>query len=136
MRRSPMMPILVRSTVVMAVAEAIGVIAIDAAHAAGSGMPWEAPLQRILESIKGPVAKVAAVIIIIVTGLSHFAILNGTLASSVDVRARAPAPMGATQERIGDSFVVDGMKYTVMYRRYVRLVLPLRSIGHRGVFAK
>jgi type IV secretion system protein VirB2 len=64
------MPILVRSTVVMAVAEAIGVIAIDAAHAAGSGMPWEAPLQRILESIEGPVAKVAAVIIIIVTGLS------------------------------------------------------------------
>ena len=33
-------------------------------------MPWEAPLQRILESIQGPVAKVAAVIIIIVTGLS------------------------------------------------------------------
>jgi type IV secretion system protein VirB2 len=40
------------------------------ARAAGSGMPWEAPLQRILESIQGPVAKVAAVIIIIVTGLS------------------------------------------------------------------
>jgi type IV secretion system protein VirB2 len=40
------------------------------AYAAGSGMPWEAPLQRILESIEGPVAKVIAVIIIIVTGLS------------------------------------------------------------------
>ncbi len=40
------------------------------AHAAGSGMPWEAPLQRILESIEGPVAKIVAVIIIIVTGLS------------------------------------------------------------------
>ena len=40
------------------------------AHAAGSGMPWEAPLQRILESIEGPVAKVIAVVIIIVTGLS------------------------------------------------------------------
>ena len=40
------------------------------AHAAGSGMPWEAPLQRILESIEGPVAKVVAVVIIIVTGLS------------------------------------------------------------------
>jgi type IV secretion system protein TrbC len=34
------------------------------------GMPWEAPLQRILESIEGPVAKVIAVVIIIVTGLS------------------------------------------------------------------
>ena len=42
----------------------------DAAWAAGSGMPWEAPLQRILESIEGPVAKVVAVITIIVTGLS------------------------------------------------------------------
>ena len=42
----------------------------DAADAAGSGMPWEAPLQRILESIEGPVAKVVAVVIIIVTGLS------------------------------------------------------------------
>jgi type IV secretory pathway VirB2 component (pilin) len=40
------------------------------AHGAGSGMPWEAPLQRILESIEGPVAKVIAVITIIVTGLS------------------------------------------------------------------
>jgi len=42
----------------------------DSAAAAGSGMPWEAPLQRILESIEGPVAKVVAVVIIIVTGLS------------------------------------------------------------------
>ncbi len=41
-----------------------------AAQAAGSGMPWEAPLQRILESVEGPVAKVAAVVIIILTGLS------------------------------------------------------------------
>ena len=42
----------------------------EPAVAAGSGMPWEAPLQRILESIEGPVAKVVAVVIIIVTGLS------------------------------------------------------------------
>ena len=40
------------------------------ARAAGSSMPWEAPLQAILESIQGPVAKIVAVIIIIVTGLS------------------------------------------------------------------
>ena len=40
------------------------------AHAAGSGMPWEAPLQRILESIEGPVAKVVAVVTIIITGLT------------------------------------------------------------------
>jgi type IV secretion system protein VirB2 len=41
-----------------------------AAQAAGSNMPWEAPLQSILDSIQGPVAKIIAVIIIIVTGLT------------------------------------------------------------------
>src|SRR5712691_10769349 len=41
-----------------------------AALAAGSGMPWEAPLTQILESIEGPVARIVAVIIIIITGLS------------------------------------------------------------------
>ncbi|MDP9968934.1 type IV secretion system protein VirB2 [Variovorax paradoxus] len=40
------------------------------AQAAGSNMPWEAPLQSILDSIQGPVAKIVAVIIIIVTGLT------------------------------------------------------------------
>ena len=40
------------------------------AHAAGSSMPWEAPLQSILESIQGPVARIVAVIIIIATGLA------------------------------------------------------------------
>ena len=39
-------------------------------HAAGSSMPWEAPLQSILDSIQGPVAKIIAVIIIIATGLT------------------------------------------------------------------
>ena len=40
------------------------------AHAGGSSMPWEAPQQSILQSIEGPVAKIIAVIIIIVTGLT------------------------------------------------------------------
>ena len=40
------------------------------AMAAGSNMPWEQPLQQILNSVQGPVAKIIAVIIIIVTGLS------------------------------------------------------------------
>jgi hypothetical protein len=40
------------------------------AHAGGSSMPWEAPLQSILESIEGPVAKIIAVMIIIITGLT------------------------------------------------------------------
>lgn len=40
------------------------------ALAAGSNMPWEQPLQQILQSIEGPVSKIIAVIIIIATGLS------------------------------------------------------------------
>jgi type IV secretion system protein TrbC len=40
------------------------------AYAAGSNMPWEQPLNQILESIQGPVAKVVSVIVIIVTGLT------------------------------------------------------------------
>ena len=40
------------------------------AQAAGSGMPWEAPLQKVLDSVQGPVAKIVAVIIIITTGLT------------------------------------------------------------------
>ena len=40
------------------------------AYAAGSNMPWETPLNSILESVQGPVAKIVSVIIITVTGLS------------------------------------------------------------------
>jgi type IV secretion system protein TrbC len=40
------------------------------AGAAGSNMPWEQPLNQILQSVEGPVAKILAVIIIIVTGLT------------------------------------------------------------------
>jgi type IV secretion system protein VirB2 len=40
------------------------------ADAAGSGMPWEQPLQKVLDSVQGPVAKIVAVIIIITTGLT------------------------------------------------------------------
>ncbi|AKC86317.1 TrbC/VirB2 family protein [Pseudoxanthomonas suwonensis] len=40
------------------------------ASAGGSSMPWEGPLQAILDSIQGPVARIIAVIIIIVTGLT------------------------------------------------------------------
>lgn len=49
---------------------AILALATGPAHASGSSMPWESPLQSILESIEGPVAKIIAVIIIITTGLT------------------------------------------------------------------
>ena len=45
-------------------------VAIPPAWAGGSGMPWEQPLQQVLESVQGPVAKIVAVIIIITTGLT------------------------------------------------------------------
>lgn len=40
------------------------------AQAAGSNMPWEAPLQQLLDSIQGPVVRIFAVIIIAITGLT------------------------------------------------------------------
>lgn len=39
------------------------------AFAAGSGMPWEGPLEQILASLSGPVARAIGVAAIIVTGL-------------------------------------------------------------------
>jgi type IV secretion system protein TrbC len=53
-----------------AVTPCIAMLVASAAHAAGSGMPWEQPLEAVLESVQGPVAKIIAVIIIIVTGLT------------------------------------------------------------------
>jgi type IV secretion system protein VirB2 len=49
---------------------ALVVAAAAPAYAAGTNMPWEQPLQQILDSIQGPVAKIVAVIIIVVTGLT------------------------------------------------------------------
>ena len=49
---------------------AISLMLAPAAHASGSSMPWEQPLQQILQSIEGPVAKIIAVIVIIATGLA------------------------------------------------------------------
>jgi type IV secretion system protein VirB2 len=48
----------------------ISLMVTASAHASGSSMPWEAPLQSILQSIEGPVAKIIAVIVIISTGLA------------------------------------------------------------------
>jgi len=56
--------------VVLATVVATTCFAVDPAFAAGSNMPWEQPLNQILQSVEGPVAKIIAVIIIITTGLS------------------------------------------------------------------
>ncbi|MFT5331014.1 MAG: type IV secretory pathway VirB2 component (pilin) [Parasphingorhabdus sp.] len=55
----------------LALASVLLALAISSsASAAGSGMPWEEPLQQVLESVQGPVAKIIAVMIIIITGLT------------------------------------------------------------------
>lgn len=46
------------------------------AFAGGSGMPWEDPLQKIADSITGPVAKVAGIIAVALAGLG-FAFAEG-----------------------------------------------------------
>ena len=40
------------------------------AFAAGSGMPWEGPLEQVVDSITGPVARAAAVIAIVLAGVT------------------------------------------------------------------
>jgi type IV secretion system protein VirB2 len=61
------------------------------AQAAGSSMPWEGPLQAILESIQGPVAKIIAVIIIISTGLAlAFGDMSGGFRKLIQICWRRP----------------------------------------------
>jgi type IV secretion system protein VirB2 len=40
------------------------------AHASGSGMPWEGPLEQVVDSLTGPVARAAAVIAIVIAGVT------------------------------------------------------------------
>ena len=56
--------------IVLAAVTAVQMLLSAPAWAAGSNMPWEQPLNQILQSVEGPVAKILAVIIIIVTGLT------------------------------------------------------------------
>jgi type IV secretory pathway VirB2 component (pilin) len=70
LRLRPAFDIAGRLTLDVGAGATLALLTISPAHAAGSGMPWEAPLERILESVQGPVAKIVAVIIITVTGIS------------------------------------------------------------------
>ena len=44
-------------------------LSIGTAHAAGAGMPWEAPLTTLLNSLTGPVARIAGVAAVVIAGL-------------------------------------------------------------------
>jgi type IV secretion system protein VirB2 len=45
------------------------VLSFGTAQAATTGMPWETPLQSFLDSLTGPVAKIAGVAAVVITGL-------------------------------------------------------------------
>jgi type IV secretory pathway VirB2 component (pilin) len=64
----PHLPMFLRRSAAAALGLALTIA--STAQAAGSGMPWEEPLQQVLESVQGPVAKIVAVLIIISTGLA------------------------------------------------------------------
>ena len=51
-----------------AVAVFIGCTIIPVAYATSTGLPWETPLQKILDSLTGPVAKILGVIAIVIAG--------------------------------------------------------------------
>ncbi len=58
-----------RHRALVATAVLLGLALAGPTLAAGSNMPWEAPLQSIIDSITGPVAKGVGVAAITVTGL-------------------------------------------------------------------
>jgi type IV secretion system protein VirB2 len=59
-----------RSTFLAGAVLGFGMMIAGQAQAAGTGMPWEQPLQQVLDSIQGPVAKIMAVAVIVLTGLT------------------------------------------------------------------
>lgn len=66
------------STALALVAGAVVLLAVSPAWAAGAGtaMPWEGPLDTIMQSLSGPVAKAVGIIAIVLTGLG-FAFAEG-----------------------------------------------------------
>jgi len=58
------------STFLVGAAIGLSITIASTAHAAGTGMPWEQPLQQVLDSVQGPVAKIMAVAVIVLTGLT------------------------------------------------------------------
>jgi type IV secretion system protein VirB2 len=53
---------------VFAATAACGLLIARPAWAGGSGMPWEAPLQQVVQSVTGPVVQAAAVIAVVLFG--------------------------------------------------------------------
>src|SRR5450830_387804 len=55
-----------------------GLMMAGPALAGGSGMPWEGPLQQVVQSITGPVVQAAAVVAVVVFGAGIAMSENGS----------------------------------------------------------
>ncbi|MDQ1155182.1 TrbC/VirB2 family protein [Brevundimonas sp. SORGH_AS_0993] len=55
-----------------------GLLIAGPAFAGGSGMPWEGPLQQVVQSITGPVVQAAAVVAVVVFGAGIAMSENGS----------------------------------------------------------
>lgn len=51
-----------------AVTAACGLLTALPAWAGGAGMPWEGPLQKVVDSVTGPVVQAAAVLAVVIFG--------------------------------------------------------------------
>jgi type IV secretion system protein TrbC len=69
--RATGLPIVVRVALVVVLAIVCATLAAPAAHAAtgGATMPWDAPLQRLLDNLSGPTARALTLIAIVGCGL-------------------------------------------------------------------
>ncbi len=99
------------------------------AHAAGSNMPWEAPLNQILQSIEGPVASSLAEPILMGGAPRSVAILNGTLAAAFGLGLRLWIA-GVLLWAIGHAAAVWAAKRDPQFVDVVRR--HLRIPGHLG----
>jgi type IV secretion system protein TrbC len=60
-----------RDEIIRTAVTALALLSLAApAYAAGSGMPWEGPLEQVVDSVTGPVARAAAVISIVIAGVT------------------------------------------------------------------
>src|ERR1700722_14537348 len=64
-------PLIIKNTPTRVIVSALAVTLLwsDIAWGAGAGMPWETPLNSLLTSLTGPVAKIAGVAAVVITGL-------------------------------------------------------------------
>lgn len=55
-----------------------GLMVAGPAFAGGSGMPWEGPLQQVVQSVTGPVVQAAAVVAVVLFGAGVAMSENGS----------------------------------------------------------